>query len=83
LLSTELKSSFFGRAALLFGRRSFDSFKRKLNYEEYGGAPLLGINGVGIVCHGQSSPSAIKNAIRLAVHYVNNGLLEKMREQLA
>ncbi|MBW1901029.1 MAG: phosphate acyltransferase PlsX [Deltaproteobacteria bacterium] len=81
LLSTELKSSFLGRAALLFGRRSLDSFKRKLNYEEYGGAPLLGINGVGIVCHGQSSPSAIKNAIRLAVHYVNNGLLEKMREQ--
>lgn len=81
LLSDELKSSFLGRAALLFGRRSLDSFKRKLNYEEYGGAPLLGINGVGIVCHGQSSPSAIKNAIRLAVHYVNNGLLEKMREQ--
>ncbi|MBW2143286.1 MAG: phosphate acyltransferase PlsX [Deltaproteobacteria bacterium] len=81
LLSTELKSSFFGRDALLFGRRSLDSFKRKLNYEEYGGAPLLGINGVGIVCHGQSSPSAIKNAIRLAVHYVNNGLLEKMQEQ--
>jgi glycerol-3-phosphate acyltransferase PlsX len=81
LLSTELKSSLLGRAALLFGRRSLDNFKRKLNYEEYGGAPLLGINGVGIVCHGQSSPSAIKNAIRLAVHYVNNGLLEKMREQ--
>jgi len=81
LLSTELKSSFFGRTALLFGRRSLDSFKRKLNYEEYGGAPLLGINGVGIVCHGQSSPSAIKNAIRLAVHYVNNGLLENMRKQ--
>jgi glycerol-3-phosphate acyltransferase PlsX len=81
LLRAELNSSFFGRAALLLGHRSLDRFKRKLNYEEYGGAPLLGINGVGIVCHGQSSSSAIKNAIKLAVQYVDNRLLEKMRKQ--
>lgn len=80
LLKSELKSSFLGRTALLFGRRSFDRFKRKLNYEEYGGAPLLGINGLGIVCHGQSSSNAIKNAIRLAVRYVDNRLLERMQE---
>jgi len=80
-LSIELKNSFFGRTAFLLGRRSLERFKRKLNYEEYGGAPLLGINGIGIVCHGQSSANAVKNAIRLAVQYVNNRLLEKMREQ--
>jgi glycerol-3-phosphate acyltransferase PlsX len=80
-LSAELKNSFFGRAAFLLGRRSLDRFRRKLNYEEYGGAPLLGINGIGIVCHGQSSANAIKNAIRLAVQYVDNRLLENMREQ--
>lgn len=79
-LRTELRNSIFGQAALLFGRRSLDSFKKKLNYEEYGGAPLLGINGVGIVCHGKSSSNAIKNAIRLAAQYVDNRLLEKMRE---
>ena len=82
LLKTELKNSFSGRAALLMGRRSFQSFEQKLNYEEYGGAPLLGINGVGIVCHGESSGSAIKNAIRLAWQYVDNRLLEKMVEYL-
>ena len=43
---------------------------------------MLGINGVGIVCHGGSSASAIKNAIKLACQYVENGLLEKMIEQL-
>ncbi|OQX63961.1 MAG: phosphate--acyl-ACP acyltransferase [Desulfococcus sp. 4484_242] len=80
-LKTELKSSLFGRVALLFGRRSLDSFTRKLNYEEYGGAPLLGINGIGIVCHGQSSSNAIRNAVRLAVDFVNSRLIEKMREQ--
>ena len=55
-----------------------DRFKRKLDYEEYGGAPLLGIKGVGIVCHGGSSSKAIKNAIRVAAQYVNNRIIEKM-----
>ena len=82
LLKAELKNSLSGRAALLMGRRSFQRFEQKLNYEEYGGAPLLGINGVGIVCHGGSSDSAIKNAIRLARQYVDNRLLEKMVERL-
>ena len=53
-------------------------FKRKLDYEEYGGAPLLGIKGVGIVCHGGSSSKAIKNAIRVAAQYANNRIVEKM-----
>jgi glycerol-3-phosphate acyltransferase PlsX len=64
------------------GRRSFESFERKLNYEEYGGARLLGIRGVGIVCHGGSSDNAIKNAVRLAKQYVDNRLPEKMGEHL-
>jgi glycerol-3-phosphate acyltransferase PlsX len=82
LLKAELTRSFSGRAALLFARSAFEDFERKLDYEEYGGAPLLGINGVGIVCHGGSSSRAIKNAIRLAVRYVNNQVLEKMALQL-
>jgi glycerol-3-phosphate acyltransferase PlsX len=82
LLKAELKNSLSGRAALLMGRRAFESFERKLNYEEYGGAPLLGIKGVGIVCHGGSSDSAIKNAVRLAKQYVENRLPEKMVEHL-
>jgi len=82
LLKRELMSSFFSRAALLFGRRSLERFKKKLDYEEYGGALLLGIDGVGIVCHGESSANAIKNAIKMAVQYVNNRLPEKMVLQL-
>lgn len=78
LFKRELTASWPGKIAALFGRGSFMRLKRRLNYEEYGGAPLLGINGVGIVCHGGSSPAAIKNAIRLAAAYVNNHALEKM-----
>ncbi len=82
LLKSELKGSLSGRAALLLGRSSLERFKRKLNYEEYGGAPLLGIKGVGIVCHGGSSASAIKNAVKLARQYVDNRLIKNMVEQL-
>ncbi|MBN1278029.1 MAG: phosphate acyltransferase PlsX [Deltaproteobacteria bacterium] len=78
LLKTELLKSFVGRTILLLGRQPFERFRKKFDYEEYGGAPLLGINGVGIVCHGGSSSTAIKNAIKLAALYVENRVLEKM-----
>ncbi len=82
LLKKELAASLLGRAGILLAGRSLKSFKRKLDYEEYGGAPLLGINGVGIVCHGGSSARAIKNSIKLAARYANNRVLEKMVLQL-
>jgi glycerol-3-phosphate acyltransferase PlsX len=62
---------------------------RFLDYAEYGGAPLLGVRGVPIICHGSSTPAAIKNAIRLAVESVRGGLSDhiaaefKLREAQA
>jgi glycerol-3-phosphate acyltransferase PlsX len=53
-------------------------FKENLDYAKYGGAPVLGINGVCIVCHGRSSEKAIKNAIRMAYNYVQNNTGEKL-----
>jgi glycerol-3-phosphate acyltransferase PlsX len=82
VIERELKGSFFGRTALMLGRNAIYKFIRRLDYEEHGGAPLLGINGVGMICHGGSSAKAIKNAINIAVQYVNNRVLEKMTLQL-
>jgi len=82
VIERELMGSFLGRAALMLGRNAIYKFIRRLDYEEYGGAPLLGINGVGMICHGGSSAKAIKNAIRIAVQYVNNRVLEKLTLQL-
>jgi phosphate acyltransferase len=82
VIERELMGSFLGRAALMLGRNAIYNFIRKLDYEEHGGAPLLGINGVGMICHGGSSAKAIKNAISIAVQYVNNRVLEKMTLQL-
>lgn len=61
----------------------FSKFKEDLDYANYGGAPVLGINGVCIVCHGHSSEKAIKNAIRMAFSYVRNNTGEKLLNSLA
>lgn len=82
LLEMELMTSPLSRTGLLLCRKSLARFKRRIDYQEYGGAPLLGINGVGIVCHGGSSARAIQNAIKLAGRYVENQGLEKMVAQL-
>lgn len=82
LVSTELRRSIWGRLVLLFGKRALRRARRVLDYEEYGGAPLLGIQGVGMICHGGSPPRAIKNAVILASRYVDNRVLDKMRVQL-
>jgi glycerol-3-phosphate acyltransferase PlsX len=62
------------RAADVFERAPVKELVRVLDYSEYGGAPLLGVRGVSIICHGASSPNAIKNAIRVAVQAVKAGL---------
>lgn len=54
-----------------------------LDYAEYGGAPLLGVNGVSIICHGESSPRAIRNAIGVAVGAVRSSMVDHMEGQLA
>lgn len=56
---------------------------RQLDADEYGGAPLLGVNGISIICHGKSSPTAIKNAIRVARLAHETGMTAHIRRRLA
>jgi glycerol-3-phosphate acyltransferase PlsX len=56
--------------------------KKRWDYAEYGGAPLLGVNGGVIICHGKSSPKAIMNAILVAEKYVHFGATEKITDKL-
>jgi glycerol-3-phosphate acyltransferase PlsX len=83
MLKEELGNSLVGRAGLWFGRRSVQRFWRKLDYAEYGGAPILGINGIGIVCHGNSSARAIKSGVRIAAEYVQRNLQERISLRMA
>ncbi len=56
---------------------------RRLDYTEWGGAPLLGVNGVTIICHGGSPPHAIRNALRVAARSVETGMVEHIARRLA
>lgn len=79
VLKKEVKSSWLNKLAALLLVRSFRKLKRKFDYSEYGGALLMGINGVTIICHGRSNPVAIKNAIQIAKEYSENRANEKIR----
>lgn len=63
-------------------RRQLEEIFQFLDYTEYGGAPLLGVDGVAIICHGASPPRAIKNAIRVAVESVRSGMVSEMAGDL-
>lgn len=67
----------------LEGAPPLDSVMRLLDYSEYGGAPLLGVNGVTIICHGGSPPKAIRNAVRVAAQAVRSGMVADMATELA
>lgn len=82
MLKEEIEQSFLAKAGYLLAHRAFARFKKKVDYAEYGGAPLLGINGVGMISHGGSNPKAIKNAIRFAHDYAQKGVNQKVAEKL-
>ena len=83
LLREEIKKTLKASVGFLLSRSAFRSFKSRLDYSEYGGAPLLGVKGCVIICHGSSSAKAVKNAIRLAAEFARQGLAEKIRSSVA
>jgi glycerol-3-phosphate acyltransferase PlsX len=78
LLHAELQSTFGSQIGYLLSAQAFRRFRKRLDYSEYGGAPLLGVNGICIVGHGRSSAKAVRNAVTMAARAVNQGLLEKL-----
>lgn len=84
LLMQELKRTFLNRLATVLLLPAFNRFRRQMDYAEYGGAPLLGVNGACFICHGASSPKAIRNAVRAATHFVthevNRSIVESTRQ---
>ncbi len=83
LLKESLASTFSSKMGYLLSRKAFDRMKKRLDYSEYGGAPLLGVKGVCIICHGGSNANAIKNAIRVAAEFSEGRVNEKIERELA
>jgi phosphate acyltransferase len=83
LLRDELSSNLQAKLGALLSQQSFKRLKKRLDYAEYGGAPLIGLRGVSIICHGRSNANAIKNAIRVAKEYAENQLSATLEAELS
>ncbi len=83
MLERETSQNLMSRIGFWLSRRAVENVGRNLDYAEYGGALLLGIRGVGVICHGSSSPKAIKNAVRTARNFVKKRVQEQLEEGLA
>ena len=76
ILKEEITSSYVSKAGGLLAKPAFDKVKGRLDYREYGGAPLLGVDGPVIIGHGRSDARAIRNGIRMAAQTVENGVVD-------
>jgi glycerol-3-phosphate acyltransferase PlsX len=82
LLGAELSSTFSSQVGYLLSRRAFRRFRKRLDYSEYGGAPLLGVSGLAFVCHGRSSVKAIRNAVVAAARFADDGILDRVERRV-
>jgi len=82
LLKEEMSKIFVSKLAYPLLRQVFVRFQKLTDYSEYAGAPLLGIKETCIICHGRSSPKAIKNAIKIAADFYQNRVNQRIKEQI-
>lgn len=83
LLGDELRSTFSSQVGYLLARRAFRRFRRRVDYSEFGGAPLLGVGGLTIVGHGRSSAKAVRNAVTMASRFVREGFTARVEAGIA
>jgi len=81
-LKAEIKASLLGRFGYLFMRPALKRFKQRFDYAETGGALLLGLDGIGLIAHGRSNPTAIKNAIKMADDYARTKVAMRVSEEI-
>lgn len=83
MMRHELDRSWSARLGYLLARPAFARFRRRVDYREYGAAPLLGVEGGCFVGHGRSNPKAVRNSIRRAVEFCEADLHSKIRDKVA
>lgn len=81
-ISEQIRKDMRSKMGALLLRPAFSRFRSQMDYAEYGGAPLLGVDGTCIIGHGSSSPRAIKNAIKAAAGFVRTGVHDHIKEDL-
>ncbi|MEQ1870455.1 MAG: phosphate acyltransferase PlsX [Vicinamibacterales bacterium] len=83
LLNDELSSTVTASVGSLLTLRAMRRFKKRVDYSEFGGAPLLGVSGVAIVGHGRSSAKAVRNAVAMAYRFATSQLIQRVERELA
>ncbi|ECW8954468.1 phosphate acyltransferase PlsX [Campylobacter lari] len=83
LLKQEIQKSFLAKLGYLLAKPAFNELKTHIDYEEYGGAPLLGIKECVIISHGKSGPKAIKNAIFQALNFTQSNINQTIEKELS
>jgi glycerol-3-phosphate acyltransferase PlsX len=83
LLGDELRGTFSSQVGYLLSRRAFRRFRRRVDYSEYGGAPLLGVAGLAIVGHGRSSAKAVRNAVAMASRFATGSFIQHVQQEIA
>lgn len=83
MLRESLEATVTRKIGAVLAKNGFADLKRRMDYSEYGGAPLMGVKGVTIICHGRSNANAIKNAIRVAAEYASGGINQRIEDELA
>src|SRR5271165_60045 len=83
MLKESLQATSTRRLGALLARSAFKDFKKRVDYSEYGGAPLIGVKGVCIITHGRSNANAIKNSIRVAVEFATGRINQQIEDELA
>ena len=83
MLGDEIRKSFLAKVGYFLAKPAFRAFTKRFDPSEYGGAPILGIDGVCLVCHGKSDAQAIKNAIIVANKMVVGGVNERIRREIS
>jgi glycerol-3-phosphate acyltransferase PlsX len=82
MLQESLAETVTRKIGYVLSRAAYRDFRKRVDYSEYGGAPLLGVKGVNIICHGRSNANAIKNAIRVAAEFAQGGINDKIAAEL-
>jgi len=81
MLQESLEATITRKIGYVLSKAAFTDFKRRVDYSEYGGAPLLGVKGVCIICHGRSNANAIKNAIRVAAEFSSGKINDRIASE--
>jgi glycerol-3-phosphate acyltransferase PlsX len=83
MLQESLEKTIARKIGYVLSHSAYRDFKKRVDYSEFGGAPLLGVKGVCIICHGRSNANAIKNAIRVAAEFAGNNINRQIEDELS